>query len=88
MLEGIYYFGLQNLLYHKANGPIGEYIITPWIALTMVEYYAYECRNYVLEILINTCSYVLWEVSLFILCKVILHYMYDIIDLKLHDVTC
>jgi F0F1-type ATP synthase beta subunit len=51
----------------QANDPTIERIITPRIALTTAEYYAYECGKHVLVILTDMSSYAdaLREVSIF-----------------------
>jgi V-type H+-transporting ATPase subunit B len=41
----------------QANDPTIERIITPRIALTTAEYYAYECGKHVLVILTDMSSY-------------------------------
>jgi V-type H+-transporting ATPase subunit B len=58
----------------QANDPTIERIITPRIALTTAEYYAYECGKHVLVILTDMSSYAdaLREVKVFTL-QVFLH---------------
>jgi V-type H+-transporting ATPase subunit B len=53
----------------QANDPTIERIITPRIALTTAEYYAYECGKHVLVILTDMSSYAdaLREVKVFTL---------------------
>lgn len=53
----------------QANDPTIERIITPRIALTTAEYYAYECGKHVLVIVTDMSSYAdaLREVPVFTL---------------------
>ena len=51
------YVSYSGFLIMQANDPTIERIITPRIALTTAEYFAYECGKHVLVILTDMSSY-------------------------------
>lgn len=53
----ITYVNTSIVIFAQANDPTIERIITPRIALTTAEYYAYECGKHVLVILTDMSSY-------------------------------
>lgn len=53
----ITYVNTLIVIFAQANDPTIERIITPRIALTTAEYFAYECGKHVLVILTDMSSY-------------------------------
>ena len=74
-----------TLFLNLANDPTIERIITPRLALTTAEYYAYQLEKHVLVILTDMSSYAdaLREVCLFGLCKIYILTLYD--KCQLHE---